>query len=422
MESKKRVAVIGGGVAGIVTAHLLQKKHAVTLFEKNDYLGGHTHTIEIPDGPDAGLAVDTGFIVLNNRTYPNFETFLERLGIKTRISEMSFALDCQKSGLVYGGSNLNGLFAQRRNLVNTRFISFLFEIAQFCRQAQLDLETDSVGQMTLQAYLARHQFSDYLTDNYLAPMAAAIWSTPLAQIADFPARPFLDFFRNHGLLSLRNRPIWKTVVGGSHAYVKRFQQLFNGEVRLSAGVEAVQRNDDSIKLRLSSGQNEHFDRLVIATHADQALRLLADPDSAEQELLSPWKYQKNRVVLHTDASVLPPIKRAWCAWNFRREVSNGTERPVFVTYYMNRLQGLKSDRHYCVTLNRENSFDPKTVIAEMDYHHPLYTEASMATQSRLAQLNSRRQTWFCGSYFGYGFHEDAVSAAVAVGHSMGIEL
>jgi predicted NAD/FAD-binding protein len=419
---KQKVAVIGGGVAGIVSAWLLQKQFDVTLLEKNNYLGGHTNTIEIPDGPDAGLPVDTGFIVLNNQTYPNFEKFLGRLGVATRDSEMSFSLDCRKSGLVYGGSTLSGLFAQRRNLVNPRFLSFVVEIASFSRKAQHDLENGDVANETLDEYLARHHFSDYLTDNYLAPMAAAIWSTPLAQIGDFPARPFLDFFRNHGLLSLRNRPTWKTVVGGSQVYVKQFKSVFGGLICLDAAVESVLRDDNGVRVRLADGSESGFDRVVIATHADQALKMLADPSREEHELLSPWQYQHNRTVLHTDTDMLPSLRRAWCAWNFRRDASDQEERPVYVTYYMNCLQGLTSNQHYCVTLNRQDAFKPESVIREIDYHHPLYTFASMATQERLSQLNGQRNTWYCGSYFGYGFHEDAVTSAVAVGKAMGIEL
>lgn len=422
MESSPRIAVIGGGVAGIVAAHLLQHKYPVTLFEKNGYLGGHTHTIEIPDGPDAGLPVDTGFIVLNDRTYPLFEAFLARLGVETRVSEMSFSLDCRQQGLIYGGSGLNGLFAQRGNMVRPRFIRFLLEIGRFCRQARHDLQDGSVGQITLADYLTRHRYSDYLRKNYLAPMAAAIWSTPPAEVTGFPARPFLEFFFNHGLLTLRNRPIWKTIVGGSHAYVKRFAETFRGRIRLNAKVEQIERRNGAVRVRLAEGESEDYDRVVLATHADQALSLLSDPDAKENSLLGPWHYQKNRVVLHTDETFLPALRPAWCAWNFRRERSEDVDRPASVTYYMNRLQGLESERHYCVTLNHDGTFDPKSMITEMDYLHPLYDFDSMATQERLPELNGRRNTWYCGSYFGYGFHEDAVRSAVEVGRSLGADL
>lgn len=422
MNEGERIAVVGGGVAGIVAAYLLQRKHQVTLFEKNSYLGGHTHTIEITEGPDKGLAVDTGFIVLNDQTYLNFEKFLAQLDVPTRDSEMSFSLECQQSGLIYGGSDLNGLFAQRSNLVNPRFYRFLFEIKAFCQQAQKDLAAGNLSDVSLEKYLLLHGYSDYLRDNYLVPMAAAIWSTPPAQIGVFPAKAFLDFFRNHGLLSLKNRPAWKTVVGGSHSYVKRFIETFQGTLNLAAGVQSIIRHDDRIELRCQDGTTPQFDRVVIATHADQALRLLDNPSAEETRLLSPWHYQENKVVLHTDSSLLPPLESARSAWNFRRLADGGDHSPVFVTYYMNCLQGLASDQHYCVTLNNPGKVAPEKVVAEMIYHHPLYTFDSMATQNELPKLNGQQRSFFCGSYFGYGFHEDAVRSAVAVGEKMGIEL
>ena len=417
----QKVAVIGGGVAGIVTAYLLQKKHQVTLFEKNRYLGGHTNTIEIEDGPDAGLAVDTGFIVLNDKTYPLFHRFLERLGIATRKTEMSFGFQCLQSGLVYAGTNLNGLFALRRNLVSLAFFRFLMEIGRFSSQARADLSQGRIPPVTLGEYLHQGRYSRAMIENYLLPMAAAIWSTPALQVTDFPAHAFLNFFSNHGLLSLQDRPEWQTVVGGSHAYVKAFQRDFTGEIRLSAGVRQVVRNQDGVQVQLADGENHRFDQVVIAGHADQALALLGDPSTEEQRLLGAWTYQSNRTVLHTDASLLPERKAAWAAWNFTRE-STGEARPVFVTYYMNRLQGLQAEQDYCVTLNRHEAFRPETVIAEFDYHHPQYDFAALASQARLPELNGRRRTWFCGSYFGYGFHEDAVRSAVVVGADFGASL
>lgn len=418
---RQRIAVIGGGVAGIVSAYLLQQRHDVTLFEQNDYLGGHTHTIEIRKGPDAGVAVDTGFIVLNDATYPLFQKFLAQLGVETRISEMSFGFQCHQTGLVYAGTNLNGLFAQRKNLVSPMFFRFLMEIRRFCKQAQEDLTRGEIGDVTLGAYLLAGNYSPYMIDNYLVPMAAAIWSTPALKIHDFPAGPFLHFFRNHGLLALHNRPQWRTVVGGSHAYVKVFINTFKGHLHLDSPVRCVKRLPDKICVMLADGSSQEFDQVVLATHADQALAMLLDRTDLEQELLSPWKYQRNHTVLHTDASVLPKPRHAWAAWNFTREKSD-EERPVFVTYYMNRLQGLQVREDYCVTLNSRDSFRPETVIAEMDYHHPLYSFESIKTQKRLSELNGRNRTYFCGSYFGYGFHEDAVRAGVKVAESFGIGL
>ena len=419
---KQNIAVIGGGVSGIVSAYLLHEQHQVTLFEQNNYLGGHTNTIEIEEGPDAGLAVDTGFIVLNDATYPLFQKFLARLGVGTRVSEMSFGFQCLQSGLVYAGNDLNGLFAQRRNLASPVFYRFLLEIARFGRNAKKDLAAGTVPQMTLGEYLQQGEYQQFMIDNYLLPMAAAIWSTPTMQAAEFPAEAFLRFFSNHGLLSFRNRPQWRTVVGGSYAYVKAFQKVFTGDLHLDAGVQQVFREKGGVRLQLKDGEERHFDQVVIASHADQALRLLGDPSREEKRLLSPWNYQLNHTVLHTDASLLPPQKAAWSAWNFTRERGVADTRPVFVSYYMNLLQGLKAERDYCVTLNRQQGFRPESVIAEFNYHHPQYDFDALATQAELPQLNGQRNSWFCGSYFGYGFHEDAVRSAVAVAKGFGVSL
>lgn len=418
----QKIAVIGGGVAGIVTAYLLQKQHRVSLFEQNDYLGGHTNTIEITEGPDAGLAVDTGFIVLNDATYPLFQTFLARLGVATRKAEMSFGFQCLHTGLVYAGNNLNGLFAQRSNLVSPSFFRFLLEIARFGRNAKADLDAGRVPELTLGDYLRQGHYSAFMIDNYLLPMAAAIWSTPALRVADFPAAAFLRFFSNHGLLSFRNRPQWRTVVGGSFAYVKAFRQTFSGQIHLKAGVEKVFRDQEGVRLQFADGSAQQFDQLVIATHADQALRLLGDPSAEERRLLSAWSYQHNHTVLHSDASLLPQQQAAWSAWNFTREAADDGDQPVFVSYYMNLLQGLQAQRDYCVTLNRRQPFRPETVIAEFDYQHPQYSFAALATQPQLPNLNGRRRSWFCGSYFGYGFHEDAVRSAVAVAADFGAKL
>jgi predicted NAD/FAD-binding protein len=425
MESRKnmKIAVIGGGVAGIVTAYLLQQQHQVTLFEQNDYLGGHTNTIEISDGPDAGLAVDTGFIVLNDATYPLLQKFLARLGVATRAAEMSFGFACLQSGLVYAGNDLNGLFAQRRNLVNPGFYRFLWEINRFNNNARQELTAGSVPAVTLGDYLQQKHYSAFMVNHYLLPMAAAIWSTPALRAADFPAEAFLRFFLNHGLLSVRNRPQWQTVVGGSIAYVKAFRREFRGEIHLNAGVAKVDRETDDVRLQFADGHSEQFDRVVIAIHADQALRLLGDPSDQEQRLLAPWQYQLNRTVLHTDASVLPKQQAAWSAWNFTREAGDHADtQPVFVSYYMNLLQGLRAQRTYCVTLNRPANFRPETVIAEFNYQHPQYSFAALATQAELPTLNGQRNSWFCGSYFGYGFHEDAVRSAVAVAADFEVHL
>ncbi len=421
-EKGQNIAIVGGGVAGIVAAYLLQNAHRVSLFEQNDYLGGHTHTIEIADGPDAGLAVDTGFIVLNDQTYPLLHAFLARLEVGIRVSEMSFSMQNQENGLVYAGTGLSGLFAQRANLIRPAFYTFLLEIGRFCRQARHDLAAGTVPPITLGEYLEQGGFSAYMRDNYLVPMAAEIWSTAPRRVTAFPVEPFLRFLSNHGLLTFRNRPNWHTVVGGSFTYVKAFERTFSGTVFLNSCVRAVERLPEGVRLKFQDGSAQNFDQVVIATHADQALRLLTDADDQERRLLSPWQYLKNHTVLHRDASVLPRQKQAWASWNAVRRSTVQDACPVFVTYYMNRLQGFTAQHDYCVTLNRPEPFPPESVIAEMVYHHPFYSHESMATQAELPGLNGRRRTWFCGSYFGYGFHEDAVSAGAAVAKEFGIVL
>ncbi len=407
---KGTVAIIGGGVAGIVAAYLLQKTHQLTLFEQGDYLGGHTHTITIPDGPDAGTPVDTGFIVFNEATYPHFIGFLAELGVSSRLTEMSFGFHCLETGFVYAGNDLNGLFAQRVNLLRPKFYRFLFEVGRFCRQAKIDAQTqEDLG--SLEEYVRHHHFLPFMVDNYLKPMAAAIWSAPTAEVTAFPARAFLRFFRNHGLLDLSNRPAWRTVAGGSNSYVKAFTASFTGKVHLNTKIQRIFRTDGGVQVQFADQHHEAFDQVVLATHADQTLRLLGDPTPEETRLLGPWQYEKNHTALHTDLSILPPIRRAWSCWNFRREGSGATTQPAYVTYAMNLLQGLTTSKQYLVTLNRPSAYDEKQVIARMVYHHPTYTNASMATQASLPTLNGVRNTWFCGSYFGYGFHEDAVRSS-----------
>lgn len=408
-ETKKSVAVIGGGVAGIVAAHRLQGTHAVSLFDGGDYLGGHTHTIVLPEGPNAGTPVDTGFIVFNEATYPRFIAFLHELGVDSRPTEMSFSCCNAVSGLVYAGNNLSGLFAQRGNLLRPSFYRFLLEIGRFCRQGKADVAGgNDLG--SLAEYIARHRFHPLMVDNYLKPMAAAIWSTPAAEVVAFPALSFLRFFRNHGLLDLWNRPTWRTVAGGSHRYVEAFTRRFAGTVCLRRPIHRLHRDSDGVVLEFADGGRQRFDLAVVATHADQALGLLAEPTELERRLLGPWRYERNDTVLHTDLTVLPRERHAWACWNFRIEGDIDEPRPAYVTYAMNLLQGFPARRQYLVTLNRPGRYPEAEVVARMVYHHPTYTAASMATQPELPALNRDGRAVFCGSYFGYGFHEDAVRA------------
>jgi predicted NAD/FAD-binding protein len=418
-----RIAVIGGGIAGITAAHVLQRRHRVTLFEKNDYLGGHTRTIVISGSPDAGTPVDTGFIVCNDRTYPNFLRLLAQWGVPTRPSDMSFGYCDEGTGFQYAGTDLNGLFAQRRNLANPAFWAMLRGIARFGRRATADLAAGHLAGLTLGQYLDRLGAGRRFRERYLVPMGAAIWSTPGVRMLDFPAESFVRFFGNHGLLSLKDRPRWMTVEGGSHAYVRAFRRIFRGEIVLSAPVEAVVRDSGGVEVRAAGRAAARFDTAVIAAHADDALRLLADPSDDERRLLGAWSYNANRTVLHTDPAALPSQRRAWASWNFLRlRNEQGGTGPVCLSYHMNRLQGLRTEREYCVTLNWPRPFRSGSVIAEMADSHPAFTFDAMASQAAIRHLNGARRTFFCGSYLGYGFHEDAVRASLAVCRNFGLEL
>lgn len=417
---KLQIAIIGSGVAGITTAHLLARQHQVTIFEKNGYVGGHTNTIVVEDGPDAGTPVDTGFIVTNDRTYPNFKRLLADLGVGVRDSDMSFGFQCRQRGLLYASRNLNSLFAQRGNLLRPSFLRMLAEIPRFNRIAATDLAAGKINGATLGDYVKERRFYPGLVSSYLAPMGAAIWSTPQDQILEYPAESFLRFFENHGLLTIRDQPQWQTVIGGSHAYVKAFQKRFPGQIVLKAGVTAIRRTPEGVVIERDRGTPQTFDQVVLATHADEALALLADPSADERRLLGAWRYERNRAVLHTDRSLLPERRRAWASWNYFR--NRNREAPVSVTYHMNRLQGLKTTRDYCVSLNDTRPIPERCILREILYTHPVYTFDSLATQSELPSLNGVHNTYFCGSYFGYGFHEDAVTAGLGVARHFGVEL
>lgn len=416
---RPKLAVIGAGVSGLCAAYINQSKYDITLFEKNDYLGGHTKTFVVSDGPDEGLAIDMGFIVCNNWTYPLFLKFLSRLQVETRNSDMSFGFYCEKTHFCYAGTNLNGLFAKRSNILNSRFYRMIFDVIRF-NKAGLDFLEQNDDRLTLGEFLSQRQFSKTFVEDYALPLGASIWSTPAGQMLEFPATSILRFFKNHGLLNLIHRPQWMTVVGGSHAYVKAFQTQFQGKVQLQSRILAVERpQNQAIQIHFAERPSEHFDKVIVATHADEALQLLRDPSREERELLGAWSYQKNRVVLHHDSSVLPPIKRAWASWNYVRESVGNENTHLSMTYHMNRLQGLKSKNEYCVTLNRMREISKASILKDIEFMHPTYTNRSLQTQARIEELNGARNTYYCGSYLGYGFHEDAVRSAIKVSEKLG---
>ena len=400
------IAIIGTGIAGNVASYHLNRQHDITVFEANDYIGGHTHTHEISHN---GLSyqVDTGFIVFNHKTYPNFINLLAELGVEQQLSTMSFGVKCEKTGLEYMGSTLNSLFAQRRNLLRPSFWKMIIEILRFNKEGRR-LVVDDIDDITLGEYLQRGNYSKGFIDYYLIPMAAAVWSADMQIMYQFPARYLIRFFQNHGLLNVNDRPDWFVIKGGSKTYAKALTEPFRDKVRLAAPVQSIRRADDGVFLTSRFGE-EKFDAVFIASHSDQALALLADPTETELEVLGAIKYQSNEVLLHTDESVLPTSRRAWAAWNYHLLAGDQTRVPV--TYNMNILQGFDCPEQFCVTLNNSDAIDPIKVLKRIHYHHPIYTPESVAAQARHAEVNKGR-TFYCGAYWRYGFHEDGVVSAL----------
>ena len=407
LSDKLDIAVVGGGVAGITAAFQLQKIHAVTLLEANDYVGGHTNTLVIPDGPRCRNAGGHRFYRSQRSHLSDFESLFERLNVGIRESDMSFSYFSERTGFQYGSRNFNTLFAQRKNLVDPLYWKMLGEILRFNRRVEKGLHGRQMGTVTLGQFLQQHGYSRRFQRHYVFPMVAAIWSAPDEKVAQLPMLTFARFFHNHGLLSVFGQPQWYHVAGGSQTYVRAFLEKFNGRVETGADIAAIERTPKGVVLRDSRGEGRRFDRVVIATHADQALKLLKDPFDEEVRLLSPWRYSVNETYLHTDTRLMPTHRRAWASWNFIREAGAGPEAPVTLTYHMNRLQNLKTRYDYLVTLNPFKPIDSGKIIAHITYTHPTFTFDSLNTQRQLLRLNGLRHTVFCGSYFGYGFHEDA---------------
>ncbi|MGI9429176.1 MAG: NAD(P)/FAD-dependent oxidoreductase [Bythopirellula sp.] len=412
-----RIAVVGSGISGLVCARLLSRRHEVILFEAERQLGGHVNTVDVKlVDEQLERPIDTGFIVYNERTYPNFSKILTDLNVSTTPTSMSFSVRCDITGLEYNGTSLNGVFAQRRNLLRPSFHRLLRDILRFNREGCADYqqvpETQTVGE-----YLAQRGYSPQFSKQYLLPMGAAIWSCPCDDFAGFPIRFILQFYVNHGLLSLRDRPTWRVIRGGAIQYVNRLARPFADCVRLNCPVRAVRRLNGQVRVRHAGG-DERFDEIVFACHSDQALRILGDADSLETELLSAFPYNQNTAVLHTDASVLPRQRRAWASWNYHITRDRGT-RPT-VTYNMNMLQHIRSPHTFCVTLNHSTVIDPEKVIGTFRYAHPQFTVKRASAQRRHDELIRRRHTSFCGAYWRNGFHEDGVVSALAVCQKYGI--
>lgn len=416
--SGQNIAIVGTGISGLTAAYLLHKKHRVTLFEANDYIGGHTHTIKVPT-QDGELCVDTGFIVCNDRNYPNFLKFMEQLNVKLRESEMSFSIKNTAIGLEYNGHNLNSLFCQRRNLFSPRFIGFVRSILAFNKAAKTAID-EGVGDVSLDEFLSQHGFSNFFRENYLLPMVAAIWSCSLKQAGEFPLQFFLRFFLNHGLLDIKNRPQWYVLEGGSHSYIEPMIAGFKDAIRLSTPIRRIERHPAHIKV-ISDENEAQFDQVILACHSDQALQMLADPTQSEVEILGDLEYQNNDVILHQDESIMPRKDLAWASWNFLAGDADTDSAPV-VTYCMNILQGIPGNTPYLVTLNAPDLIAADKILGRYRYAHPVYSQASQRAQQRRQEICGNDRIHYCGAYWYNGFHEDGVRSALDVGLRFGESL
>lgn len=410
-----KIAIIGAGISGLTTAYYLNKEHDVCVYESAPIIGGHTATIDV-ESHGRHYAVDTGFIVYNDWTYPNFIRLLNELKVETQPTSMSFSVSCESSGLEYAGSNLNTLFAQRKNLLNPTFWKILKDIVRFNREAIVDLEADKIDKaMTLREYLQANKYSEAFKDNYLVPMGAAIWSAGVDSMLDFPLLFFVRFFKNHGLLSVRNRPQWRVIKGGSRQYLAPLTSSFLHCIKTNTTITDIQRDADQVWITTANGEREAYDYLVMATHSDQALALLKQPSKDESDILGGIPYQNNEVVLHTDITRLPANRRAWACWNYRLSNTDNEQGAMSrLTYDMNLLQGIESPETFCVSLNQTDTIDPEKILGSYNYSHPVFTLSGMQAQSQWETLAGNNRTWFCGAYWANGFHEDGVRSALKV--------
>lgn len=414
-----KIAIIGSGIAGLTTAYLLNRSHDITVFEAADWIGGHTHTVDVKvNGRD--YAIDTGFIVFNDWTYPNFIRLLGQLGVTFKPTEMSFSVSDPKTRTEYNGNNLNSLFAQRSNLLSLSFWGMLRDILRFNREALADLESQRIAHdTTLGEYLRSRGYGERFIEHYIVPMGAAIWSMSLADMLAFPLQFFVRFFKNHGLLSVSNRPQWCVIEGGSSRYIEPLTASFAERIRLSCPVNRVERDAEGVTVHSAAG-SERFDKVVFACHSDQALKMLAQPSGAEQEILGALPYAENDVVLHTDTRLLPKRPLAWASWNYR--LGGGEQQLAAVTYDMNILQGIDGDTTFCVSLNQTEAIDPNKILARYSYAHPQYSLAGVEAQARWPELAGVNHTWFCGAYWANGFHEDGVVSGLRVASALGESL
>jgi predicted NAD/FAD-binding protein len=413
----KNIAIIGSGVSGLTAAYLLSKKHQVTVFEKSDIIGGHTATVDV-EVEGKAYAIDTGFIVFNNKTYPNFLALLDEIGVGKQKTEMSFSVHNTKTKLEYNGHNLNTLFAQRRNIFRPKFWHLVKEILRFNKLCKEVFESQDYNETdTLGDFLSRHDFSQFFAEHYILPMGAAIWSSSLTQMEGFQFRFFVQFFHHHGLLNIADRPQWYVIPNGSRSYLKPLCKPFANNIKVNSNIKGITRKNDKVQIHFNDEDNanshiEEFDEVVIACHSDQALTLLEDPSPEEDSILSAMPYSENSVVLHTDINLLPKRKKAWASWNY--QLSENRDKPASVTYNMNILQGLSTEHNFCVTLNQRESIAPEKILRDFTYHHPIFSLESISAQQQRNKICGQRHTHYAGAYWHSGFHEDGVRSAVEV--------
>jgi len=408
----KRFAIIGSGISGLTAAYLLSKKHHVTVFEKNSVIGGHTATIDV-SLDQKKYAIDTGFIVFNNKTYPNFLALLSEIGINKQETEMSFSVHNCKTGLEYNGHNLNSLFAQRRNILRPKFWMLIKEILHFNKLCKKIYEQDNYqAELTLGDFLSTHHFSDFFAEHYILPMGAAIWSSSLEQMEEFEFQFFVKFFYNHGLLNIKDRPQWYVIPNGSRSYLTPLCKPFAQNIHLDANIKTIERTNKGVNIHFNNAQEQYFDEVVIACHSDQALALLSDASENEKKILSAMPYKANSVVLHTDINMLPKREKAWASWNY--QLNDNRTANANVTYNMNILQGIKAEHTFCVTLNQKQAIQPDKILKEFTYHHPVFSLMSCKAQQKRHLICGQRNTHFAGAYWQNGFHEDGVKSAIEV--------
>jgi len=412
-KQKQKICVVGTGIAGMSAAWLLSQNHDVTVYEKDDRIGGHTNTVDVD-----GLGIDTGFIVYNQANYPNLIALFEHLGVDTQSTDMSFGVSVNNGNFEYAGSNLQGLFAQKRNLFRPRFWAMVKDILRFYKEAPEAIRNDHTASLSLGDFMLAGDYSASFQRDHILPMGAAIWSTPVDLMMDYPLKSFVRFCENHGLLQIRNRPKWRTVTGGSHRYVEKLTDNYKTNIHTNRAAQSVWKENGSVYVEDRNGITEEFDHVILAGHADQSLATLRDPHPTETKLLSTFSYQANKAILHTDETLMPRNRKAWSSWNYLSEGNDSTEA-VCVTYWMNRLQKLDTQTQYFVTLNPSRSPREDSIIRSFLYHHPVFDKDAIAAQRMLWNIQGQNNIWFCGSYFGYGFHEDALQSGLAVAEACG---